>query len=679
MAVAEGTQHFPVLRLNTGRQSPRNILRSDGDTSGNALWTPDRYDFLNHDSVPSYPMRRVASGSEHSSVAPMAIPNGQIRDDGTPPTSESLVIGHQQPQRSAPVNIHRRTSVTFDPMLRFDSGARHPMEEPLQRPGKPRLRGRSLLQAMKDDMDRQQRSSIVSDGSQYDSAGGDSLPHDRREERDEPYAREIRRALLPATVDELARESQTDLPDSMTSAATLSPSIDEVRTPPDNQTNAFLLSPTATSPILHLNSYEERQPFSRYTERSQTAAADFFGRAGSYRKSPQISTGRTEARRSMSSTKSPKSAASSFLAAFSRSRGSRSGNGGDSHDNGPVSPDAEGQTVGDDYVLGKQIGFGGFSIVKEAFRMNSNGSQRQLAVKIVRRNIQGKSEMENEQAQAEFDHEIELWRFLKHPRILPLEAVYKTDDATFCFIPFNKGGTLFDLVRANRSGLAPHLAKRYSYQLSTAIRYLHEDARVAHRDIKLENCLLDTSVDPANVRLCDFGMSEWITNDSPSSFDDPPSPNINCADRPPPRSIGPSDTSTSGFAGGSLEYAAPEIVNLALSRTTPGQQREAQRGVVSPASDIWALGVCIYTLVVGSRPFQDALPSRVTMAILSGEWDRERLKEKAGEDALELVMGCLEMDLRERWDVNEVLDSKWLRDEVERNGDQEGAYGGWGL
>lgn len=564
-------------------------------------------------------------------------------------------------------------------MLKFDSGARHHMEQPLQKPAKSRSRGRSLLQALKEDMERQQRAHSESDRNQYDSATGELLPHDRRKERDGPHVGELRHPLLPATVDELARESQTDLPASMTSAATLSPSMEEIRTPPDSQTNEFLLSPVTASPILHPHSYEERSSYRHYNDRSHTAAADFFGRAGSLRKSPQIATSRQEARRSISSTKSPKSAASSFLAAFSRSRGSRNGNGGDGHDNRPVSPDAEGQTIGDDYVLGKQIGFGGFSVVKEAFRMNSDGSQRQLAVKIVRRNIEGKSEIENEQAQAEFDHEVELWRFLKHPRILPLEAVYKTDDATFCFIPLNKGGTLFDLVRANRSGLPPYLARRHTYQLSTAIRYLHEDARVAHRDIKLENCLLDTSVDPANVRLCDFGMAEWITNDSPSSFDDPPSPNINCADRPPQRNMGPSDTSTSAFAGGSLEYAAPEIVNLALSQNSPGQQREAQRGVVSPASDIWAMGVCIYTLIVGSRPFQDAFQPRVTMAILGGEWDRERLREKGGEDALELVMGCLEMDLQERWDINEVLGSTWLREEVERNGDQEGGYGGWGL
>ena len=77
------------------------------------------------------------------------------------------------------------------------------------------------------------------------------------------------------------------------------------------------------------------------------------------------------------------------------------------------------------------------------------------------------------------------------------------------------------------------------------------------------------------------------------------------------------------------------------------------------------------------------------MAILAGDWDQNRLKEKGGEDALELVRGCLEMDVQERWDIDEVLDSDWLREEAEKGEDEEGrsalgnsgAFGGngWGL
>lgn len=313
--------------------------------------------------------------------------------------------------------------------------------------------------------------------------------------------------------------------------------------------------------------------------------------------------------------------------------------------------------------------------------MNPDGSQRKLAVKIVRRNIEDKTEVENDQAQAEFDHEVDLWRFLNHPRILPLEAVYKTDAATFCFIPLYKGGTLFDLVRANRQGLGDRLAKHFTYQLAIALRYLHQDARVAHRDIKLENCLLDTTVDPANVTLCDFGMAEWLTSDSGSDFCDPPSPNFNSVDRPPQRNMGPSDTSSSAFAGGSLEYAAPEIVRIATSESPCSQQRGEGSGV-DPASDIWALGVCIYTLIVGSRPFQDPFHPRLVASILAGNWDQERLKAKGGDEAVELVSGCFGMEVNTRWDIDDVLGSNWLRDEVERDdkdGELDRAFDGWRL
>ena len=87
--------------------------------------------------------------------------------------------------------------------------------------------------------------------------------------------------------------------------------------------------------------------------------------------------------------------------------------------------------VGTEYVLGKQIGFGGFSIVKEAFKLEENGSTRRLAVKIVRKHVAGRTEQENDQVQAEFDHEVRVWRYLNHPHVLTLDAVYETEYATF--------------------------------------------------------------------------------------------------------------------------------------------------------------------------------------------------------------------------------------------------------
>lgn len=320
-------------------------------------------------------------------------------------------------------------------------------------------------------------------------------------------------------------------------------------------------------------------------------------------------------------------------------------------------PDDEGQMVGTDYVLGKQIGFGGFSVVKEAYKVEEYGEPKRLAVKIVKKQVTGRSEKENEDVQAEFDHEVRVWRYLSHPHVLTLDAVYETDFATFCFTKLAIGGTLFDLVRQNRQGLKPHLAKKYAYQLACAIRYLHEDARVVHRDIKLENCLLDPVANEdgtisSTLVLCDFGMAEWMTIDNGG---DSPDPYDEVADRPPPKQMGPAGSSTS--VAGSLEYASPELL-------------QSTDGVIHPSVDIWAFGVIVFTLIVGSRPFQDSFAPRIQANILNGTWNRDAmLGELTDEhvrydrrDALDVVEGCLRMDTEKRWTIRDILGCSWLRE-----------------
>ncbi len=544
---------------------------------------------------------------------------------------------------------NRRTSINFDPQITLDSGHRQSMQEPLQKPVKARPRGRSLLQAISDEKSRTTRAHSESDQTHYDQTTGQPLPKYAAEldENKQPHIGELRHPLLQTTIDELARESQTDL----SSQSTISPSIEEFGTPRDEQD--FILSPSGSSPFQHPASFEDTtqwQRRKRAADRSQTV--DFTKRTGSMqtamRQSPRVGSRRSTS----SSTKSPQSAASSWLRGFSI------GSAPDSAMD-PPAPDSQGQMIGDSHVLGRQIGYGGFSTIHEATQMLDSGEQRKIAAKVVPKIVKEKSAEDNEQVQAEFNHEVELWRLLHHRHILPLESVYHTDDATYCFIPLNVGGTLFDLVKSNRAGVPIDLAKRYSYQLAVALRYLHRDARVAHRDVKLENCLLDKSIEPNEVRLCDFGMAEWMSG---NDFSD------DSADRPPQKNIGPSDTSSVAFAGGSLEYAAPEtLLNAKYNKT--------ERAPVSPAVDMWAYGVCVYTMVVGSRPFYDPFAPRITTAILAGAWDREKLQAKGGKDAYEVVENCLNKYQEKRWTADDVLSCKWLQDFVEANEDQDDGYG----
>jgi serine/threonine protein kinase len=318
-------------------------------------------------------------------------------------------------------------------------------------------------------------------------------------------------------------------------------------------------------------------------------------------------------------------------------------------------PDDEGQGIGYDseYIIGKQIGFGGFSIVKEVTSMEE-GKPVVNAVKIVRKLLQNKSEIENEQIQTQFDHEVEIWRFLRHPYILPLLRVYTTEHATFCITRLNKGGTLFDLIRDTRrqkkAGLPAHLVKRYAYQLASAMRYLHNDVQVVHRDIKLENCLLDMTVsdaeqDGGDVLLCDFGMADFIVSDQRDG-PEPHSTNDN-------QNIGPAETSTS--VAGSLQYAAPELFN-------------ASGPVFSPAADIWAFGVVVFALLTATLPFNDGLDIKTIEKISNGDWDVEAIRSSEAaqegdiDDALALVKGCLDMDVETRWNVHDILDCAYLRD-----------------
>lgn len=334
----------------------------------------------------------------------------------------------------------------------------------------------------------------------------------------------------------------------------------------------------------------------------------------------------------------------------------------------PPEPDDEGQEVGS-YVLGKQVGYGGFSVVKEAITIEDSREIKR-AVKIVRKRARD-VDCENDVVQAEFDHEVSLWRCLNHPNVLPLIAVYDTPFATFAFMRLNQGGSLYDLLKANRRGLGWRLATKYAWQLACALRYLHEDMRIVHRDVKLENCLVDMSADEEGgvLQLCDFGMAEFMKSTLEEDDDDDDSDSSGNAFTLDPRPGRRSRRKSSGASSttpvitstpvGSLEYASPEMV--------------ADKGVqhYTSAVDMWAFGVVVYVLFTGQLPFSHTFQPKLQNMILRGEWNEEALKRSKGlveagrEEAgkvLEVVRGCLTMEVEDRWDVRVVLDSRWFEE-----------------
>lgn len=522
------------------------------------------------------------------------------------------------------------------------------------------------------------RTHSESDRSNYDSVTGEAGPTRTRGRKDGHYDKgQPRWPLLQVTVDELAKDESFDMveaPDrlpSLTSGSTTSPPSNAVDSPLAANGDDLLSPISASSPTVEFPSLNDSGILPSPRPREAT-------RAKSYHVDRTRVMGQGSRRSSARSGSSTKSPASAFLSRWSR------GSSVSAPD-----PDDDGQTIGhrNEYVIGRQVGHGGFSVVKEAYTIEE-GRQLLRAVKIVRKRFPSKTDDENEKLQIEYEHEVSMWRYLKHGNILPLISVFDTPFATFCITLMNTGGTLFDLVQSrrkssHRKGLSTTVApessgitksfieaaipipvvRRYLSQLAEAIRYLHQDMHIVHRDIKLENCLVTNSScevgddELGNILLCDFGMADFISQDDrdevlfSTAFE---SSQENFGDGESPTIIGPSAASTN--VQGSLQYASPELLR-------------ASRPLYHTAIDMWAYGVVAYGLLTAELPFMHSFLPKLQMLILKGEWNLKVLEDavdKGSEEfgdarcAIELVAKCLTLEVGTRWAIQDVLRCQFL-------------------
>ncbi|KAK4963337.1 hypothetical protein LTR10_000965 [Elasticomyces elasticus] len=438
--------------------------------------------------------------------------------------------------------------------------------------------------------------------------------------------------------------AMTDSADSILSKLTVSP-----QTIPEGQQVEHSLD-GLMSPMSEL-----ANPLSRNSSTRST-------RMTGSRRIPNAERSRRSSRRSASATTSI-SPAQAFLSSWNRE--------GMTAEPAQEKPDDEGKSFGlnNEYIIGRTINQGGFGVIKEAHTMTESGKKLVYAVKIVRKAITDSEGADGDKLQQELEHEVSVWRELHHSHILRLHVVYETDFATFCIMDLNVGGTLFDAVRRCRSsaaqndgrkGLDPKLATSYAYQLASALRYLHQDMRVCHRDVKLENCLIDMSVPNAeteggNLRLCDFGLADFLHSDSST---DTVSPERSGATTP-----SGSGRPTRSSVIGTLEYASPRGLSV-------------NRKLFETAGDVWAYGVIIYALCTGELPFRHPMPSKTVDLILQADWDDGALKQAAagGDAVIELVKGCLERDIDARLTIAEAMRSPWFAGREEADTEDGGAW-----
>ncbi|CAI9283002.1 unnamed protein product [Lactuca saligna] len=145
----------------------------------------------------------------------------------------------------------------------------------------------------------------------------------------------------------------------------------------------------------------------------------------------------------------------------------------------------------DRYDLVKDIGSGNFGVAR---LMRDKQTKELVAVKYIER---GEKIDENVQ------REIINHRSLRHPNIVRFRELILTPTHLAIVMEYASGGELFDRI-CNAGRFNEDEARFFFQQLISGVSYCHS-MQVCHRDLKLENTLLDGSPAP-RLKICDFGL-----------------------------------------------------------------------------------------------------------------------------------------------------------------------------
>lgn len=220
----------------------------------------------------------------------------------------------------------------------------------------------------------------------------------------------------------------------------------------------------------------------------------------------------------------------------------------------------------------------------------------------------------NDENEAErIKSEIRIHSNINHPFIVEVYEVIETEKFAYIVMELAKNGSLTNYLSANGHVIEREACRIFA-QIVVAIRYLHTKCRIAHRDIKLDNILVDSH---NNIRLSDFGLSRAFSSDK--LFE---------------------------TLCGSLCYAAPEIMS--------GRKYDF-------SADIWALGVCLYALVTGKMPFYDMNITKLGMKIVYTEPD---FPSDLSDNLSDLLSKLLAKDPKDRLTIEEIYQHPWLTHEL---------------
>ena len=266
-----------------------------------------------------------------------------------------------------------------------------------------------------------------------------------------------------------------------------------------------------------------------------------------------------------------------------------------------------GRTLGP-YELVSLLGAGGMG---EVYRARDRRLDRTVAIKVLPSALGAKPELRER-----FEREARAISALSHPNICALYDLGHEDGIEYLVMEYLEGETLAE--RIARGPLPSSHVLRYGEQIAEALQCAHR-AGITHRDLKPGNVMITSG----GAKLLDFGLAKFVESEA----------RVFSENSAPDTRIGP--LTAEGTIVGTFQYMSPEQLECAP---------------VDHRSDLFALGVILYEMATGQRPFRGDSPASVIAAVLSADPAPIRTLQPAAPPALErIIHTALEKSPNDRW------------------------------
>jgi len=271
----------------------------------------------------------------------------------------------------------------------------------------------------------------------------------------------------------------------------------------------------------------------------------------------------------------------------------------------------------DDFVVGDFLGKGKFGLV---YKATNKDSQCEVGLKIL-----SKEAIKSYNMVKQLRREIEIHSRLKHKHILNMYGYFHDKNYVYVVLEYADNGSIFKKL-VQEKNFDETLIAKYLFQLISAIGYL-QARKVIHRDLKLENILIDKD---DNLKVCDFG---WAVH------------NV---------------SNTRNTICGTIDYLAPEIVD----------EKEYDEAV-----DVWCLGILMYEMLYGFPPFHSKKKEETFERIRNQQLVFHDEIKIISDDAKDLLTKLLGFETEKRCKIDEAIKhnffaknlGQWYQDLIREN------------